>query len=148
MEELSVSADGIRQDFVGNLYVGGYFTSAGGVAANHIAKWDGSNWSAVGSGVNSSIRALAVDGANQLYIGGDFSTAGGKSSDFLAKWVSIISLTVTIYKAHLITSSSILESLLNLTGLFRHRKAMKMPSQFCVEHVKRKIILLLTHKTA
>ena len=29
----------------------GAFTSAGGVAANHIAKWNGSTWSALGSGM-------------------------------------------------------------------------------------------------
>lgn len=30
------------------LYVGGDFTSIGGIQANHIAKWDGQNWSIVG----------------------------------------------------------------------------------------------------
>ena len=35
-----------------NLYAGGNFTTAGGVPANHIAKWDGSAWSALGSGMN------------------------------------------------------------------------------------------------
>ena len=34
----------------GSLYAGGGFTTAGGVAANNIAKWDGttSSWSALG----------------------------------------------------------------------------------------------------
>ena len=36
------------------LLVGGWFTSAGGVAANRVAKWDGSTWSALGSGMNIS----------------------------------------------------------------------------------------------
>ena len=40
-------------DASGNLYAGGDFTTAGGVSANHIAKWDGTNWSALGSGMNS-----------------------------------------------------------------------------------------------
>ena len=31
---------------------GGYFTTAGGVTANYIAKWNGSAWSALGSGMN------------------------------------------------------------------------------------------------
>ena len=34
-----------------DLYAGGYFTTAGGVTANNIAKWDGSAWSALGSGM-------------------------------------------------------------------------------------------------
>ena len=33
-----------------NLYAGGCFTTAGGVPANNIAKWNGSAWSALGRG--------------------------------------------------------------------------------------------------
>ncbi len=41
----------------GSLYAGGDFTTAGGVAANHIARWDGatSSWHPLGSGMNSGI---------------------------------------------------------------------------------------------
>ena len=35
-----------------DLYAGGSFTTAGGSAANRIAKWNGSGWSALGSGMN------------------------------------------------------------------------------------------------
>jgi hypothetical protein len=35
----------------GDVYVGGFFTSAGGVAANYIARWNGTEWSSLGSGV-------------------------------------------------------------------------------------------------
>ena len=35
-----------------DLYAGGRFTTAGGIAANRIAKWNGSSWSALGSGMN------------------------------------------------------------------------------------------------
>ncbi len=34
------------------LYVTGGFDSAGGIAVNNIAKWNGSSWSAVGTGLN------------------------------------------------------------------------------------------------
>ena len=34
------------------LYAGGGFTTAGGSAANYIAQWNGSSWSALGSGMN------------------------------------------------------------------------------------------------
>ena len=37
-----------------NLYAGGDFTTAGGVPANHIAKWNGSAWSALGSGIDGA----------------------------------------------------------------------------------------------
>ena len=70
-----------------NLYAGGYFTTAGGVAANNIAKWDGSAWSALGSGMNGQpdVYALAVSGTN-LYAGGCFTTAGGVPANNIAKW--------------------------------------------------------------
>ena len=69
-----------------NLYAGGYFTTAGGVPANNIAKWNGSAWSALGSGYERrSVRALAVSGTN-LYAGGYFTTAGGVPANYIAKW--------------------------------------------------------------
>src|SRR5512142_313427 len=42
----------------GNVYVGGGFHSIGGVLANYIAKWNGTAWSALGSGMNGTVRAL------------------------------------------------------------------------------------------
>jgi len=68
-----------------DLYAGGYFTTAGGVAATNIAKWDGSAWSALGSGVNGGVYALAVSGTN-LYAGGGFGMAGGVPANHIAKW--------------------------------------------------------------
>jgi hypothetical protein len=67
-----------------NLYVGGFFTNAGGGRANWIAKWNGSSWSALASGMNSNVTALAVSGSH-LYVGGRFTTAGGKASSHLAR---------------------------------------------------------------
>ena len=60
------------------LYAGGNFYSAGGTTANNIAQWNGSSWSALGSGMDSygDVFALVVSGSN-VYAGGDFSTAGG-----------------------------------------------------------------------
>ena len=53
-----------------DLYAGGGFTTAGGIAANYIAKWNGSSWSALGSGMNGDcVYALAVSGSD-LYAGG------------------------------------------------------------------------------
>ena len=60
------------------LYAGGNFTTAGGSAANYIAQWNGSSWSALGSGMNSDVYALAVSGST-LYAGGNFTTAGGST---------------------------------------------------------------------
>jgi hypothetical protein len=67
------------------LYAAGNFTMAGGVAANYIAQWDGSNWSAVGSGVGGTVYALAVSGS-MLYAGGNFTMAGGVAANYIAQW--------------------------------------------------------------
>src|ERR1043166_8436467 len=72
-------------DDIGNLYIGGSFTTAGGIPANYVAKWNGSAWSALGSGMNAVVSALAVSGTN-LYAGGSFTTAGGIAANYIAKW--------------------------------------------------------------
>jgi hypothetical protein len=68
------------------LYAGGDFTTAGGIAAKYIAKWDGTNWSAMGSGMNNRVSALAVSG-NDVYVGGGFTTAGGNAVGYAVKTV-------------------------------------------------------------
>ena len=42
-------------DDAGNLYAGGFFTTAGEVSANYIAKWDGAAWSPLGIGMNDDV---------------------------------------------------------------------------------------------
>ncbi|MGA2508274.1 MAG: hypothetical protein ABSF80_12445 [Chitinispirillaceae bacterium] len=73
-------------DNSGNLYAGGSFDSVGGIAANNIAKWNGSSWSALGSGTSGWVQALAFDNSGNLYAGGVFSTAGGGTVNGIAKW--------------------------------------------------------------
>src|SRR5262245_25364827 len=69
----------------GNLYVGGYFFVAGGVPANMIARWDGTNWTSLGSGMANDVLALTWwNGA--LYAGGGFTNAGGVAANSIAKW--------------------------------------------------------------
>jgi len=68
--------------------VGGYFNNADGIAnADRIARWDGSNWNALGpSGLNGSVYAIAVAGTD-VYVGGDFTNAGGDTyADKIARW--------------------------------------------------------------
>jgi PKD repeat protein len=73
-------------DTKGNLFVGGGFGTAGGVSAIGIARWNGSAWSAVGSGMNGKVNTLAFDSSGNLYAGGDFTVAGGVSANCIAKW--------------------------------------------------------------
>lgn len=85
-----------------DLYVGGNFTNVSNSgttlgAADFIAKWDGTKWSALGSNggrpgdgsLNSVVYALAVSGSD-LYVGGYFYDVnnGGTTlgaADFVAK---------------------------------------------------------------
>jgi hypothetical protein len=79
---------------MGNLYAGGYFTTAGGVPANCIAMWNGSAWSALSLGMSGGlagfggpcVNALAFDSVGNLYAGGNFTTAGGAPANFIAEW--------------------------------------------------------------
>jgi hypothetical protein len=75
----------------GLLYVGGNFAFAGSVPAANIARWDpaanggAGAWSALGSGVSGSVRAIAISGSH-LYAGGYFTTAGGNPVSNIARW--------------------------------------------------------------
>jgi len=68
---------------------GGPALYAGGSSSPGVKKWDGSNWSVLGSGLNSGVEALAVfdNGSGAaLYAGGPFTTAGGGAANRIAKW--------------------------------------------------------------
>ncbi len=75
------------------LYLGGAFTTAGGVTVNRIAKYDGVQFSALGSGTTSNVTTLGSHdpdgpGGNpaQLIVGGNFTTIGGISANRIARW--------------------------------------------------------------
>jgi hypothetical protein len=81
----------------GDLYVGGWFENVAGIsAADFIAKWDGVNWSALGSNgagegsLTVSVNALAFYGPD-LFVSGQFQNANNNgqvltAADYLAKW--------------------------------------------------------------
>ena len=62
-----------------DVYVGGLFTSVYSSGTTEvdgtlrIAKWNGSAWSALGGGAQSSVYAIAVSGSD-VYVGGAFSS--------------------------------------------------------------------------
>jgi trimeric autotransporter adhesin len=76
----------------GDLVAGGNFSAAGGVVAHNIARWDGLNWSPLGSGVTiaipspPSVAALSVLPNGDLLAGGAFTTAGGVAANYVARW--------------------------------------------------------------
>jgi hypothetical protein len=67
------------------IVIGGRFTVAGDVLAGNIAYWDGTQWSALGQGIEGEVRSLAVYGGN-LVAGGTFSRAGGVDATNIAQW--------------------------------------------------------------
>ena len=75
-----------------NLYAGGRFTTAGGLPANFIAKWDGIAWSALRSGLDMYVYALANDGAGHLFVGGYFTQAGTNVSPYIAEAILVPSV--------------------------------------------------------
>ena len=69
----------------GTLYATGSFERAGGVATRFAAKWDGSAWSALGTGLGGEGKAVTISGG-QVYFGGVFATAGPGSAWNVARW--------------------------------------------------------------
>jgi uncharacterized delta-60 repeat protein len=72
-----------------DVYVGGPFTQVGGVAANYVAKWNGTAWSSLGTGTangtDALVESLVVSGTT-LYVGGRFLNAGGTAASHVARW--------------------------------------------------------------
>jgi hypothetical protein len=77
-----------------DLYVGGSFKDAAGIrAADMVARWDGTAWSALGADSTGNgaihdfqVKTLAFAGTD-LYAGGWFSDAAGiDAADYLARW--------------------------------------------------------------
>ena len=74
------------------LYAAGDFMMADGHTANHIAKWDGTTWTALGKGLGigsfaqASMTAFNDGHGSSLFVGGSFVSAGGIDSNKIAKW--------------------------------------------------------------
>lgn len=69
----------------GQLIVSGEFVTAGGQAANNIARWNGRSWAGLGTGMNAPVRALASYGG-ELVAGGNFTMAGNQGINAIARW--------------------------------------------------------------
>lgn len=70
----------------GDIIAGGFFNTAGGVNASHIARWDGTTWSPLGSGMDLAVLALGLLPNGDLVAAGDFTTAGGVNANRVARW--------------------------------------------------------------
>lgn len=74
----------------GSIYAGGAFTTAGEVAANSVARWDGAHWHPLGSGMGGclfpTVWALTLGPDGSLYAGGSFPAADGVIVNNIARW--------------------------------------------------------------
>lgn len=61
----------------GILYVGGSFTTIGGVAATYLASWNGTQFSGLGTLDVGDVLVLAVDAQGVLRLGGGFGVING-----------------------------------------------------------------------
>jgi hypothetical protein len=72
------------------LFAGGGFSTADTFAAEKMAKWNGSSWAPLGTGIMGTrpYSMAAFDGGtgSRLYVGGEFSTAGDLPSKHIAAW--------------------------------------------------------------
>jgi len=83
---LNGTVKALAKDSSGNLYAGGEFTQAGDVAVNYIAKWDGTNWTALGNGTDDYVLAIECSG-NNVYAAGSFKNVGDNiRSQGIANW--------------------------------------------------------------
>jgi hypothetical protein len=73
-------------EFKGSLVVAGRFTRVGDVAANNIARWDGTAWHPLGQGIEGgTVSTLAIH-QGDLVAGGDYWFAGGIVCRSIARW--------------------------------------------------------------
>ena len=61
-----------------DLYIGGVFTTAGGITCNHIVKWNTSKFFTLGEGTNNNVYVIK-NLNDDLFISGVFTTAGDVS---------------------------------------------------------------------
>ncbi len=75
------------------LYVGGQFSHVGpfetSIQVNNIARFDGTDWNPLGSGIEGEVHAIETTGEGQcliVYAGGTFGSAGGNTATGIAKF--------------------------------------------------------------
>jgi len=91
------TARALAVDSADNLYVAGNVISVAGgtIPVSHTAKWNGSIWSALGSGLNNDQPYALVFRDGYLYVGGNFTATGGVSTTRIARWTAAEGRAIT-----------------------------------------------------
>lgn len=107
-------------EYNGDLIVGGYFDTAGGLSAYNIAVWRDSTWDTLWWGVNNEVAAL-VEYNDELVMGGSFTAlSDGTGAGYFAVWnesggvVYVPALNGRVY------DMCIIDSMLIFAGDFSH----------------------------
>lgn len=101
----------------GELYAGGNFTSAGGITANNIARWNGTTWSPVLNGISGSVRSLCTYNG-ELYAAGSFATAGNTAANDIARWNGTTWKNVGYLESYSIKTLAVYDDELYAAGFF------------------------------
>lgn len=70
----------------GDIIAGGDFSVANGGPGNAIARWNGTAWVPLGSGLTGTVYALTVAANGDLIAGGALTSAGGNPVNNIARW--------------------------------------------------------------
>lgn len=79
-----------------NVYVGGSFTMADTAVVRNIARWNGTNWSRLASGLFGECHALTVLNNGDVIAGGAFTRAGAVAANRIARWNNASSTWVAL----------------------------------------------------
>ena len=84
------SIEALLCDNKGNLFAGGEFSNIDNVVVGNVAQWNGSRWTALGSGTRdvfpSHVSSFALDDAGNLFVGGEIDSVGGFAVCHIARW--------------------------------------------------------------
>ncbi|MBL8875854.1 MAG: hypothetical protein JNM86_08675 [Phycisphaerae bacterium] len=89
---INFQVNALAADANGGVYAAGAFTTAGTTPVTNIAYWDGTTWSALGSGLSGFgagqpwVSDLLLLPSGELLASGAFSDAGGTAVKSIAKW--------------------------------------------------------------
>lgn len=77
----------------GDVIAGGVMGTAGGVPVINVARWNGSAWSAMGTGLSGgnfggAVTGLATLSNGDIVASGDFTMAGATQVGYIARWDS------------------------------------------------------------
>jgi hypothetical protein len=93
-------------NYNGNIVIGGEFTTVSGVPATRVAKWNGSSWQAMGSGLPDVVKCLAIYN-NVLYAGTD-----GTGSNLYywtgSAWTAVSGFGAAVYALYTDTANNLL----------------------------------------